>query len=207
VTPENRIPRLRAGDIDLECGSTTSTAERRREVAFSPPFFVTGTRLLVRKADGIRSYRDLKGRTLVVTQGTSNEAVLRQLDTLQNLNLDFVTAPDHAASFSLFSARQADAFATDDILLYGFIARNRAAAELAVVGDMLSYEPYGIMHRKDDPLMAALVERTFARLATTRTIVRLYERWFLQSLPDGERLNRPMTLQLLAIFRSLGLPD
>jgi ABC-type amino acid transport substrate-binding protein len=207
VTPENRIPRLRAGDIDLECGSTTSTAERRREVAFSPPFFVTGTRLLVRKADGIRSYRDLKGRTLVVTQGTSNEAVLRQLDTLQNLNLDFVTAPDHAASFSLFSARQADAFATDDILLYGFIARNRAAAELAVVGDMLSYEPYGIMHRKDDPLMAALVERTFARLATTRTIVRLYERWFLQSLPDGERLNRPMTPQLLAIFRSLGLPD
>ena len=61
-----------------------------------------------------------------------------------------------------------------------------------MVGDMLSYDPYGIMYRKDDPGMAEAVERAFARLAATGEIVRLYDKWFLEPLPTGERLNRPM---------------
>jgi glutamate/aspartate transport system substrate-binding protein len=205
VTPETRITALQAGAIDLECGSTTNNYLRRRDVAFSPPFFITGTRLLVRRADDIRSYLDLKGKTVVVTAGTSNEAVIRKLNELQKLDLRIVTTPDHDASFALFAGKQADTFASDDILLYGFIAQ-KADAELTVVGDMLSYDPYGIMYRKDDPGMAQAVERTFTRLAETGAIVRLYNKWLLEPLPGGERLNRPMTPQLEEAFHSLGWP-
>jgi glutamate/aspartate transport system substrate-binding protein len=207
VTPESRIPALKAGEIDLECGSTTNNHQRRREVAFSPPFFITGTRLLVRRADGIRSYRDLKGKTVVVTAGTSNETVIRKLNELQKLDLRIVAMPDHDASFAQFAGKQADAFASDDILLHGFIAQKKADAELTVVGDMLSYDPYGIMYRKDDPDMAQVVERTFTRLAEAGTIVRLYNKWLLEPLPGGERLNRPMTPQLEEAFHSLGWPE
>jgi glutamate/aspartate transport system substrate-binding protein len=207
VTPGNRVPALQTGEIDLECGSTTNDHVRRREVAFSPPFFITGTRLLVRKADGIESYSDLRGKTVVVTGETTNETVLRKLDEKQNLGFRVVTTSDHDTSFALFSSRQADAFASDDILLHGFIASRKAAAELAVVGDMLSYDPYGIMYRKDDPGMAEAVERAFGRLAATGEIVRLYDKWFLEPLPTGERLNRPMTAQLEESLHSLGLPE
>jgi glutamate/aspartate transport system substrate-binding protein len=206
VTPETRITALQAGAIDLECGSTTNNYLRRRDVAFSPPFFITGTRLLVRRADDIRSYLDLKGKTVVVTAGTSNEAVIRKLNELQKLDLRIVITPDHDASFALFAGKQADTFASDDILLYGFIAQ-KADAELTVVGDMLSYDPYGIMYRKDDPGMAQAVERTFTRLAETGAIVRLYNKWLLEPLPGGERLNRPMTPQLEEAFHSLGWPE
>jgi glutamate/aspartate transport system substrate-binding protein len=206
VTPETRITALQAGAIDLECGSTTNNYLRRRDVAFSPPFFITGTRLLVRRADDIRSYLDLKGKTVVVTAGTSNEAVIRKLNELQKLDLRIVTTPDHDASFALFAGKQADTFASDDILLYGFIAQ-KADAELTVVGDMLSYDPYGIMYRKDDPGMAQAVERTFTRLAETGAIVRLYNKWLLEPLPGGELLNRPMTPQLEEAFHSLGWPE
>jgi glutamate/aspartate transport system substrate-binding protein len=206
VTPETRITALQASAIDLECGSTTNNYLRRRDVAFSPPFFITGTRLLVRRADDIRSYLDLKGKTVVVTAGTSNEAVIRKLNELQKLDLRIVTTPDHDASFALFAGKQADTFASDDILLYGFIAQ-KADAELTVVGDMLSYDPYGIMYRKDDPGMAQAVERTFTRLAETGAIVRLYNKWLLEPLPGGERLNRPMTPQLEEAFHSLGWPE
>lgn len=206
VTPETRITALQAGAIDLECGSTTNNYLRRRDVAFSPPFFITGTRLLVRRADDIRSYLDLKGKTVVVTAGTSNEAVIRKLNELQKLDLRIVTTPDHDASFALFAGKQADTFASDDILLYGFIAQ-KADAELTVVGDMLSYDPYGIMYRKDDLGMAQAVERTFTRLAETGAIVRLYNKWLLEPLPGGERLNRPMTPQLEEAFHSLGWPE
>jgi glutamate/aspartate transport system substrate-binding protein len=203
VTPETRITALQAGAIDLECGSTTNNYLRRRDVAFSPPFFITGTRLLVRRADDIRSYLDLKGKTVVVTAGTSNEAVIRKLNELQKLDLRIVTTPDHDASFALFAGKQADTFASDDILLYGFIAQ-KADAELTVVGDMLSYDPYGIMYRKDDLGMAQAVERTFTRLAQKGAIVRLYNRWLLEPLPGGERLNRPMSPQLEETLHSLG---
>ena len=206
VTPETRITALQAGAIDLECGSTTNNYLRRRDVAFSPPFFITGTRLLVRRADDIRSYLDLKSKTVVVTAGTSNEAVIRKLNELQKLDLRIVTTPDHDASFALFAGKQADTFASDDILLYGFIAQ-KADAELTVVGDMLSYDPYGIMYRKDDSGMAQAVERTFTRLAETGAIVRLYNKWLLEPLPGGERLNRPMTPQLEEAFHSLGWPE
>ena len=55
-------PRWRSGAVDLECGATTITAERQREVAFSPVIFVSGTRLVVPRSRGIRDLRALAGR-------------------------------------------------------------------------------------------------------------------------------------------------
>src|SRR5262247_638192 len=126
VTPETRIPAVVKGEIDLECGSTTNNTARQKEVAFSPIFFVAGTKLLVRRADKIRSYRDLRGKTVVVTAGTTNEQALRAYNDKQKLGLKLVTAPDHDASFKMLTSKEADAFATDDVLLYGWIARTKS---------------------------------------------------------------------------------
>ena len=72
-----------------------------------------------------------------------------------------------------------------------------------MVGDLLSYEPYGIMFRKDEPQLAAVVERTFRKLATNHDLVPLYEKWFIRRLPTGERLDVAMSLQLEAAFKAL----
>jgi glutamate/aspartate transport system substrate-binding protein len=207
VTSETRIPALLAGDIDLECGSTTSSFERKKLVAFSPVFFVSGTKLMVKRLAKIASYRDLRGKTVVVTAGTTNAAALKTLSDKQQLGITLVTAPDHAASFALLKAGGADAFATDDALLYGLIATTHASGEYEVVGDFLSYDPYGLMFRKDDPDFAAVVERTFARLAESRELVHLYNKWFQQRLPTGERLDLPMSPELEEFFRVEGVPD
>jgi glutamate/aspartate transport system substrate-binding protein len=207
VTSETRIPALRAGEIDLECGSTTSNLERQKEVAFSPIFFVSGTKLLVRRGSHIASLRDLAGRTVAVTAGTTNAAAIRTLSDKEKLNVTVVSGKDHAESFAMLAAGRAHAFATDDVLLYGIVANPRWRGEYEVVGDFLSYDPYGLMFRKDDPDFAAIVDRTFARLAESRELERLYDKWFLTRLPTGERLNMPMSPQLREIFRALGLND
>ena len=98
---------------------------------------------------------------------------------------------------------KADAFATDDILLSGLIARHRAQDKFEVVGDLLSYEPYGIMFRKDEPQLTAVVERTFRKLATNHDLIPLYEKWFLRRLPTGEQMNVPMSPQLEEAFKAL----
>jgi glutamate/aspartate transport system substrate-binding protein len=207
VTAADRLQKVETGAIDLECGSTTSNVQRQKEVAFSPIFFVAGTKLMVPKASTVQSYRDLAGKTAVVTAGTTNEAALRTLSDKQKLGINIVTARDHAQSFAMLVAGKVDAFATDDVLLYGIIATEPSARGMKVVGDYLTYDPYGLVYRRDDPSFAAVVNGAFARMAAERRLTELYNKWFLRRLPTGETLNLPMSPQLEEIFRMLGTPD
>jgi glutamate/aspartate transport system substrate-binding protein len=204
VTSDDRIALMRAHKIDLECGSTTANAERAKLVAFSPLTFVAGTRLLVARASGIGSVSDLKGRTVVVTRGTTNEQAIETASVKFGLQLKIVTAADHEESYQMLAEKRVDAFATDDILLYGLIAKHKAEAQLHVVGDLLSYEPYGIMYPRDVPALKAIVERAFRGLAEGHDLAPMYDRWFRARLPTGERLNIPMSSQLADSFAALG---
>ena len=207
VTPETRFALLQAGDIDLECGSTTANLERRKLVAFSPVMFITGTKLLVRKDSPIRSWRDLRGKTVAVTRGTTNAAAIQSLSDKQHLGVVFVTGGDHKETFELFTSGKADALANDEVLIYSMLAETRARAQFRLVGDFLSYDPYAIAYRKDDAPFAAVVERTFRRLAESRELVWSYEKWFTKRLPSGIRLDLPISPQLEESFRGLGLPE
>lgn len=203
VTPETRIPAIVDDKIDLECGSTTANADRRKRVAFSPLMFVAGTRLMVAKAAKISGIADLKGRSIVVTKGTTNEQAVTAADRKLSLGLKILSADDHEQSYQMLTDGKVDAFATDDILLYGLIARHKAEDKLTVVGDLLSYDPYGIMFRKDEPQLAAVVERTFRKLATNRDLLPLYQKWFVARLPTGERLGIAISPQLEESFKVL----
>src|ERR1700720_3322162 len=200
VTSDDRIPAVVQNKIDLECGSTTANAERGKQVAFSPLMFVAGTKLMVPKASTISTPNDLKGKTVVVTKGTTNEQAMHAVDKKFSLGLNIVTAADHEQSYQTLVDQKADAFATDDILLYGLIARHKSQDKFRVTGDYLSYDPYGIMFRKDEPELTSVVERAFRKLASNHDLVPLYNKWFLGRLPTGERLNVAMSPQLEDAF-------
>jgi glutamate/aspartate transport system substrate-binding protein len=207
VTAETRISAVLSGEIDLECGSTTANSQRKKEVSFSPIFFIAGTKLLLPRSSRISSYRDLLDKTVVVTAGTTNEAAVRAISDKQKLAINIIIGSDHAESFAMLKEGKADAFATDDVLLYGLVATTKSGDQYHVVGEYLSYDPYGLMYRKDDPDFAAVVDRTFSRLAQSRELVQLYNKWFQQRLPTGERLDLPMSPQLEEIFRVQGVPE
>ncbi|MEJ8820712.1 amino acid ABC transporter substrate-binding protein [Variovorax humicola] len=209
VTAASRIDAVVNGQVDMECGSTTSNLERQKRVAFSPTMFVSGTKLLVRKGSPVKDYRELAGKTVAVTSGTTNEKTMKDLSERFKLNLNIVVSRDHAESFGLVKSGKADAFATDDVLLYGFIAEDKAASkgqtDYQVVGDFLSYDPYGVMYRKDDPQMAKLVNESFQILAQDGEIERQYKRWFLRKLPSGTSLDLPMSPQLETILQTMAV--
>jgi glutamate/aspartate transport system substrate-binding protein len=203
VTSDDRIAAVVQNKIDLECGSTTANAERGKQVAFSPLMFVAGTKLMVPKASAISAAADLKGKTVVVTKGTTNEQAMHAVDKKLALGLNIVVSPDHEQSYQMLVDGKADAFATDDILLYGLIARHKAQDKFRVTGDYLSYDPYGIMFRKGEPQLAAVVERTFHKLGSNRDLVPLYNKWFVARLPTGEKLNVAISPQLEEAFQVL----
>src|SRR5437879_1938411 len=202
-TSDDRIPAVTENKSDLECGSTTANAERAKLVAFSPLMFVAGTKLMVPKTSGISAPTDLKGKTVVVTKGTTNEQAMHNADKKFSLGLNIVTAPDHEQSYQTLVSGKADAFATDDILLYGLIARHKAQAQFKVVGDYLSYDPYGIMFRKGEPQFTAVVDRTFRKLGSGRDLIPLYNKWFVSRLPTGEKLGVAISPQLEEAFKSM----
>jgi ABC-type amino acid transport substrate-binding protein len=208
VTSETRIEAIASGKADLECGSTTNNLERQKQVAFSPVIFVSGTKLLVKRGSPIRSYRDLAGRTVVVTAGTTNEKAMQEIARRFKIDFKIIKQKDHSESYAQVESGKADAFATDDVLLYGLVAQNKAQKNLQVVGEFLSYDPYGIMFRKGDTQLAELVKRAFHDLADDGEIERQYKRWFLQRLPaapgqTGQSLDLPMSPQLETLIRAM----
>lgn len=206
VTPEDRFAQVAQGRVDLECGSSSNTAARRETVAFSPTLFVAGTKLLVKRGAAVRSVRDLPGRRVAVVRGTSNEEAVRQLAAAPGRGFGVVVAESYDHAIAKLAAGEVDALAADDVLLAGYVAGKGRRAQFAIVGGLLSYEPFGIAFAKGDAPLAAAVDAAFRRLATTREIRWIYDRWFLRTLPTGERLALPMSPELLRSFEILGLP-
>jgi glutamate/aspartate transport system substrate-binding protein len=207
VTSQTRIPLMANGTIDMECGSTTNNLTRQKQVAFAPVTFVTGTKLLVKKSSKIKSYKDLKGKTVVVTQGTTNERTIKALSDKENLNIKFLNAKDHAESFLTVESGRAAAFSMDDVLLYGLIAKAKKPKDFDVVGDYLSYDPYGIMFRKNDADFAIVANRALANLMRSGEINKIYEKWFIGKLPSGETIGMPMSPLLKVGFQLQALPE
>jgi glutamate/aspartate transport system substrate-binding protein len=194
VTSQTRIPLMANGTVDLECGSTTNSVERQKQVAFVVTTFVTGTKLLVKKSAGVASYRDLKGKPVVLTSGTTNERAMKDLDAKEGLNMRFLAAKDHAESFLTVETDRATAFAMDDVLLYGLRANAKNPGDYEVVGEFLSWDPYAIMLRRDDPDFKKLADNTVIGLFRSGEINRIYARWFESPIPPkGINLGLPMS--------------
>ena len=204
VNPQTRIPMVADGTVDLECGSTTNNVERQKQVAFSPIFFVSGTKVMVKRGSKFKTYRDLRNHSVAVTEGTTNEAAIKAVNAKEGLGIKVVQFRDHDQSFAALAAGKVDAWAGDDALLYAQAAESATPRDFAVLGEYLSYDPYGIMYRKNDPAFAALVRQTFEQLAETREMSRIYDQWFLHKLPSGRTLGIAMSPQLESIFESLG---
>ena len=195
VTSGNRIAMVKDGKIDLECGSTTNTRDRQKDVAFAYTTFVAGIKMLAKKSSNITSVEDLRGKTVVVTKGTTSEKMLKQLNDDRVLKLTILETTDHNESFAAVADGRAVAFPMDDILLYGLISKAAKPDDFAVVGRYLSVEPYGIMLRKDDQPFERIVDKTLNDLFQSGEVRRIYARWFSTS-----QLTVPMNQYLKEAF-------
>lgn len=202
VTSTSRIPAIADGKADLECGSTTNNAERRKLVAFTIPHFIAATRMLVRTDSGIRNWADLHDKRVVTTKGTTTVSLLVERDKVRALGLKMVEGRDHAESFHMVEKGQAEAFPMDDVLLYGLRANAKSPTHFVVLGDPLSTEPYAIMLRKGDAPFKTLVDHEMGRLINEGEIYKLYDKWFMSPIPPkGINMNMPMGHLLKDTFR------
>ncbi len=191
VTPENRIGAVAGGAVDLECGVTTITLGRQEQVDFSNPIFAEGGSLLVRADGGPMRLADLGGKTVGVMAGTTTEVRLRALLKERLIDARVVNVKDENDGAAAVIDKRIDAFAGDRIVLLGVGLRSGGGAVLALAQEDFSFEPYGLMMRRD-PAFRLVVNRALAQLYSGQGIVEIYDRWF-------GKLGRPGPL-LTAMF-------
>jgi ABC-type amino acid transport substrate-binding protein len=178
VTVQNRFDTIAKGQADMECGSSTVTLGRMKQVDFSSYTFLETTGVLVKAAAGARSLSDLSGKRIGVIGGTTNErAVTAQLKARQ-LTATVVPFKNSEEAFAAFEGGKVDAFASDKLLLIGAAAKAKDQKSLALLPDELSFEPYGIALPRGDASFRLAVNTGLSQLYGSGEIGEIFGRWF-----------------------------
>jgi glutamate/aspartate transport system substrate-binding protein len=194
VDASNRIPLLQNGTIDIECGSTTNTAERQKQVSFSVATYVASPRWLVSAASPVIELKGLEGKTVVVTHGSLNFAVARKLIDDQKLNITILQAKDHAESLLMLSTSRVAAWFEDDILIAGLVANSVDPKAFRMLAATYAPTYYGLMIRRDDPAFKTLVDTVIKEKMLSGEFDMLYSKWFESPIPPkGQNLLLPMS--------------
>ena len=183
LTPQNRVPAMVNGLADLDCAPNTNTLERQKQVAFSVSHYVSTVRMLVRADSGIKSFADLRGKTVVTSAGSTGDRHVRRLKG--EYGFHDVYAKDHGESFLLLETGRAQAFVMDDVLLAGLRAKSKDPSQYVIVGPALSVEQNALMMSKADAEWKQLVDQTLAKTFASPDAAALQKRWFQQ--PIGTR--------------------
>ena len=178
VTTQTRFDAVAKGQADMECGSSTVTLSRLKQVDFSSYIFVESTGLLTKAASGLRSLSDMSGRNIAVVAGTTNEhAVHAQLKRRQ-LSATVLPFTTRDEAFAALEEGKADAFASDRLLLVGAATTARDQKSLLLLSDELSFEPYGIVLPRGDSDFRLAVNTGLAQLYRSGEITDIFARWF-----------------------------
>ncbi len=119
VTVETRFSAVASGKADMECGSSTVTLGRMKEVDFSIFVFVESTGVLVAGAANIHSFAELAGKKIAIVTGTTNERAVTEQLRQQKLNATLVPVKDRDQGVAALEAGKVDGFASDKLLLAG----------------------------------------------------------------------------------------
>lgn len=203
ATPATRFVLVKSGKIDMECSATTNNAERREQVAFSYPHFITATRFVAKKSSGLNSIKDLAGRTVASTTGTVNIEQLQNVNRQEKLNISVLITKVNSEAFTMVESNRASAFVMDDVLLAAHVAFSAAPGDYTISKDTFGPpEPYGILLPKGDVAFKTLVNDALFKMFTGGEIETIYNRWFMSPLPpDGRNFNLPLSPELKAAFQ------
>jgi glutamate/aspartate transport system substrate-binding protein len=178
VTVQNRFTAISSGQADMECGASTVTLGRMKEVDFSTLIFVDGTALLVRKSTAGNSLIDLANKKIGVIGGTSNERAVNQALLAKVVTATVVPVSSREQGLAQLEAGTIDAYASDLVLLVGLMGQSKDPKALALLADALSYEPYAIALPRGDWAMRLAVNSALAQLYASSTLPEIYGRWF-----------------------------
>jgi glutamate/aspartate transport system substrate-binding protein len=186
VTVQTRFEAVAKGQADMECGSSTVTLSRLKQVDFSSYTFVESTGLLVKAASGLGSFADLAGKKIAVIAGTTNERAINAQLKRRQITATVVPVKSSDEAMAALASGKADAFASDKLLLVGASEKSKDPKSFNLLPDSLSFEPYGIALPRGDAAMRLAVNTGLAQIYGSGEIARIFDSWFAPFGPPSE---------------------
>ncbi|CBI76625.1 amino-acid ABC transporter binding protein [Bartonella clarridgeiae 73] len=194
ITSQNRIPLLKNGTYDFECGSTTNDSARSKEAAFAYTTYVESVKIVVKKNSGIKSIDDLNGKTVATTTGTTAVQLIRKNKRQKNIHFKVVNGKDHGDSFLLLESGRADAFVMDTSILSANIAKSKNPSDYIILDTTLSVEPIACMLRLNDKNFEQVINDSIVRQINDSSLEKLYNKWFMEPIPPTNTIiNLPLS--------------
>jgi polar amino acid transport system substrate-binding protein len=172
VTSENRIAFLISRKIDLIAATLTITEERKKQVDFSIPYFITGEMILVRADSEITKYQDLTGKKVATIKGSTGDIAIRELvPTAERIKFE-----RNLEALQALKERRVEAFVQDFVLLFNLLQKNPG---LKMAG-LQPFRPgrYGLAARKGDKEWLDFINGTLTKMKETGEYDKLLSRWF-----------------------------
>lgn len=202
VSSANRMEKMEKQEALLECGSTTNNASRREKVQFAIPHYIAGARLLVKTESPISNIDSPQLQRLVSTKGSTPVNAVKRIARDKGLKFTIAEADGHVQALEMVERGEADAFAMDDVLLYGLAATRPNPKALKVVGRFLTIEPLAIMYPKGDEAFGKIINDEMRRLIRTGELETIYATWFEQPIPPkGAVLSLPPSYLLRDLWK------
>ena len=199
VTAQTRFDAVVKGQADMECGSSTVSLSRLKEVDFSSYIFVESTGLLVKEASGLRKLADMVGKKIAVIAGTTNDRAINNQLLRRQINASVVAYPSRDEALAALETGKADAFAWDKLLLVGAAAARKGSGQLLLLPEDYSFEPYGIVLPRGDSAFRLAVNTGLSQIYRSSDISEIFNLWFA---PLG-----PPTPLLETVYTFGAIPD
>ncbi len=178
VNVQTRFSAISGGNADMECGSSTVTLGRMKEVDFSNIIFVESTGVVVARASNITKFSDMSGKKIAVISGTTNERAVQEQSLKDNLNIALVAVANRDEGIAALEAGKVDGYASDKLLLVGNQMKNSPA--FIMLPEDLSIESYGIALPRGDWALRLAVNTGLAQIYRSGQVVTVFKQWFDQ---------------------------
>ncbi len=203
VKPADRLPSIKEGRADIECGNTTNNPDRRKEVSFAIPTYIDGAKLMSKSSLTPRSMSDLAGRKVVTIEKSTSEKLLNEHNSKYSTRIDVITTKDHKESFEKLNSGAAEIWMMDGILLASFRAQSAKPTDFSISAKFLTVEPLAVMYAKDDDAFGAVINKEIRRMMQTGEINTIYKKWFQSPVPPkGINLDVSMSPILQSFINS-----
>ncbi|MFZ1885949.1 MAG: amino acid ABC transporter substrate-binding protein [Rhodoplanes sp.] len=174
VTTRDRFEAVANGSADMECGSSTVTLGRMKEVDFSNYIFVENTALVVTASSGIHAFADLRGRNIAVITGTTNEKALARALERRHLSATIIQVGNRLEGMTALESGRVDAFASDKFLLGAM----KTSTAVTMLPEDISTEPYAIALPRGDWAFRLAVNTALAHTFRSGEILNIFTKWF-----------------------------
>jgi ABC-type amino acid transport substrate-binding protein len=178
VDVHTRLTAVSGGQADLECGSTTVTLGRMKEVDFSNVIFVESTGMLVTRASNISGFAGMAGKKVAVVSGTTNGAAVMAQSRRDNIDVTLVNVNTRDEGMAALQSGKVDGYAADKLLLVG--TQIKDPQTVIMLPDDLSIEAYAIVLPRGDWALRLAVNSGLAQIYRSGMIVTVFKKWFAQ---------------------------